>query len=310
MEAIEHQMINTNGIKMHVASIGTGPVVLLLHGFPELWYSWRHHLLYLSSVGYRAIAPDLRGYGDTDSPPSPESYTAFHLVGDLVGVLDELGIDKVYLVGHDWGAYVAWYFSLFRPDRIKALVALSVEFFPRNPKISLIESYRAAYGDDFYMCKFKIPGLVEQVFGYMDPAELFKGIFSNRSTNPLFMHEQNNAAKLPSWLTEQDINYYADKYKRKGFTGPLNYYRAFDRSWELTAPWTGAQIQVPAKFIVGDSDLTYHFKGAKEYIHKGGFKRDVPFLEEAVVMEDTCHFINQERVHETCAHIHDFIKKF
>ena len=156
MDAIEHTTINTNGIKMHIASIGTGPVVLLLHGFPELWYSWRHQLLYLSSVGYRAIAPDLRGYGDTESPESHTSYTVLHIVGDLVGALDELGIEKVFLVGHDWGAIIAWYFCLFRPDRIKALVNLSVQFFPRNPEISFIERFRAVYGDDFYMCRFQV----------------------------------------------------------------------------------------------------------------------------------------------------------
>ncbi|GLT60835.1 hypothetical protein SLA2020_335820 [Shorea laevis] len=130
MEKIEHSTVSTNGINMHIASIGAGPVVLFLHGFPELWYSWRHQLLYLSSLGYRCIAPDLRGYGDTDAPPSAASYTVFHIVGDLVGLLDHLGIDQVFLVGHDWGAIMAWHFCWFRPDRVKAVVSLSVPFLP------------------------------------------------------------------------------------------------------------------------------------------------------------------------------------
>ncbi|KAH7517049.1 hypothetical protein FEM48_Zijuj09G0020500 [Ziziphus jujuba var. spinosa] len=155
MEKIEHSTIPTNGINLHVASIGTGPVVLFLHGFPELWYSWRHQLLSLSALGYRAIAPDLRGYGDSDAPPSAASYTAHHIVGDLVGLLDHLGIDKVFLVGHDWGAIVAWYLCLFRPDRVKALVNLSVPFRPRNPTRKPVESFKALFGEDFYMCRFQ-----------------------------------------------------------------------------------------------------------------------------------------------------------
>jgi len=156
MEKIEHTMVPTNGINMHIASIGTGPVVLFLHGFPELWYSWRHQLLYLSSLGYRCIAPDLRGYGDTDSPPSAASYTVFHIIGDLVGLLDHLGIDQVFLVGHDWGAVIAWDFCTFRPDRVKALVNLSVPFLPRNPAINLVEGFRALFGDDYYFCRFQV----------------------------------------------------------------------------------------------------------------------------------------------------------
>ena len=148
MEKIEHTTVATNGINMHVASIGTGPVILFLHSFPELWYSWRHQLLFLSSHGYRCIAPDLRGYGDTDAPPSASSYTSFHIVGDLIGLLDHLGIDQVFLVGHDFGAKMAWHFCWFRPDRVKAVVNLSVPFFPRNPAIKFVDGLRASLGDD------------------------------------------------------------------------------------------------------------------------------------------------------------------
>jgi pimeloyl-ACP methyl ester carboxylesterase len=156
MEKIEHTTVATNGINMHIASIGTGPVVLFIHGFPELWYSWRHQLLSLSSLGYRCIAPDLRGYGDTDAPPSTASYTALHIIGDLVGLLDHLGVDQVFLVGHDWGATIAWHFSLFRPDRVKALVNMSVVFSPRNPALDPVERSRALFGDDHYICRFQV----------------------------------------------------------------------------------------------------------------------------------------------------------
>ncbi|KAL2519371.1 alpha/beta-Hydrolases superfamily protein [Abeliophyllum distichum] len=155
MEQIVHRNFAVNGINMHVAEIGEGPAVLFLHGFPELWYSWRHQMLYLSSRGYRAIATDLRGYGDTDVPSSVTDYTIHHIVGDLVALLDALSLEKVFLVGHDWGAIIAWSFCLFRPDRIKALVNTSVAFQPRNPSIPPIQLFKAVLGDGFYMCRFQ-----------------------------------------------------------------------------------------------------------------------------------------------------------
>lgn len=158
MDQITHKNLKVNGINMHVAEIGGEdcPAILFLHGFPELWYSWRHQMLHLSAKGYRAIAPDLRGFGDTDAPPTHESYTTHHVVGDLVALLDALGLEKVFLVGHDWGAIIAWWFCMFRPDRIKALVNTSVVFMPRNPAFKPIEGFRAKLGDGFYMCRFQV----------------------------------------------------------------------------------------------------------------------------------------------------------
>lgn len=317
MEKIEHTTVKTNGISMHVASIGSGPVVLFLHGFPELWYSWRHQLLSLSSLGYRAIAPDLRGYGDTDAPPSADAYSALHIVGDIIGLLDGLGIDRVFLVGHDWGAAMAWYFCLLRPDRVKALVNMSVVFRPRNPRRKPVESLRALMGDNYYICRFQKPGEAEEEFTRAGTARIIKTFLTTRDPRPLCVPKEigfggspNISTTLPSWLSEEDVSYYASKFDQKGFTGGLNYYRALDLTWELTAPWTGVQIKVPVKFIVGDLDITYNTPGVKEYIHGGGFKRDVPYLQELVVMEGVAHFLNQERPEEISKHIYDFIKKF
>ncbi|KAM7254856.1 hypothetical protein ACFE04_020097 [Oxalis oulophora] len=315
---MEHTKILTNGINMHIASIGSGSTntILFLHGFPELWYSWRHQLLSLSSLGYRCIAPDLRGYGDTDAPPSSSSYTVFHIVGDLIGLLDSLGIEQVFLVGHDWGAIIAWWFCLLRADRVKALVNLSVVFMPRNPMVKTVDGFRALFGDDFYICRFQEPGEIEKDFAQVDTTKLIKRFLTSRNSRaPRIPKDVGykglpDPPALPSWLTEEDVNYYANKFTHKGFTGGLNYYRAMNLSWELSAPWTGLQIKVPTKFIVGDLDLTYHFPGVKEYIHNGGFKKDVPLLEEVVVMEGVAHFLNQEKPDEISNHIYDFIKKF
>ncbi|CAL5352281.1 uncharacterized protein LOC114321756 [Camellia sinensis] len=317
MDKIQHKTIFVNGINMHVAESGEGPAVLFLHGFPELWYTWRHQMLFLSSRGYRAIAPDLRGYGDTDAPPSAASYTAFHIVGDLVALLDALGLDQIFLVGHDWGAVMAWYLCLLRPDRVKALVNMSVVYSPRNPRRKPLESLRAAFGDDYYMCRFQVPGEAEEEFARVDTTRLMKKFLTSRKPGPLcvpkhvgFGGSPNSPIVLPSWLTEEDVNYYATKFNQKGFTGGLNYYRALDLNWELTAPWTGSQIKVPVKFIVGDEDLTYTTPGVKEFIHGGGFKRVVPFLQELVIMEGVAHFLNEEKPEEINAHIYDFIQRF
>ncbi|KAJ4831544.1 hypothetical protein Tsubulata_039877 [Turnera subulata] len=267
MEKIEHTTVATNGINMHVASIGTGPVILFLHGFPELWYSWRHQLLSLSSLGYRCIAPDLRGYGDTDAPALTSQYTVFHIVGDLVGLLDSLGIEQVYLVGHDWGAWIAWTFALFRPDRIKALVNTSVVFMPRHPQISPLQGFKLLFGDDYYICRFQEPGEAERGFAQLGTTSLFRRFLASRDPTPPSIPKDigfgaiPDPSSLPSWLTEEDIDYYATKFNQTGFTGGLNYYRNINLSWELTAPWTGSQIKVPVKFIIGDLDITYNVPG-------------------------------------------------
>ncbi|KAJ7977911.1 Epoxide hydrolase 2 [Quillaja saponaria] len=317
MEGIEHRMVDVNGIKMHIAEKGQGPVVLFLHGFPELWYSWRHQILALSSLGYHAVAPDLRGYGDTDAPTSISSYSCFHIVGDLIALIDSLGTEQVFLVAHDWGAIIGWYLCLFRPDRIKAYVGLSVPFLPRNPKIKPLDAWRAHFGEDYYICRFQEPGEIEAVYAETGTAQTLKGIFTSRKPGPPILPkgkgynlDPKSQTALPSWLSEEDLAYYANKFEQKGFTGALNYYRNMNLNWELSAAWTGAQVKVPVKFIVGDIDLVYTTPGMKEYIHNGGFKKDVPNLEEVVVMEGVAHFNNQESAEETSNHIYYFIKKF
>ncbi|GJS59156.1 bifunctional epoxide hydrolase 2-like protein [Tanacetum coccineum] len=274
-------------------------------------------MTHLSSLGYHTIAPDLRGYGDTSAPASPTEYTVFHIVGDLVGLLDHLGLDKVFVVGHDWGAMIAWYFCLLRPDRVKALVNMSVVFSPRNPVKKPIETMRKNFGSDYYICRFQEPGVVEAELARVDTALVIKKFLTSRNPGLLCVPKEvgfggnpNSKITLPSWLSEDDVNYFASKFRRTGFTGGLNYYRAMDLNWELTAAWTGEQIKVPVKFIVGDLDLTYNTPGVKNFIHKGGLTKHVPFLQELVIMEGVAHYINQERPQEVSEHIYDFIKKF
>lgn len=317
METIIHRRVEVNGIRLHVAEKGEGPVVVLLHGFPELWYSWRHQILGLADRGYRAVAPDLRGYGDSDAPASASDYSIFHIVGDVVALIDSLTQDKVFVVGHDWGALVAWNLCMFRPDRVKALVNLSVAFSPRNPKVKPVDYFKSIYGDDYYVCKFQEPGVAEAEFARYGTQFIHRRFLTSRYTGKPFLIRKevgfgspDQQITLPSWLSEEDISYFASKYEKTGFTNPINYYRNLNQNWELTAPWTGTQIVVPTKFIVGDEDLTFHYPGIQDYIQKGGLKKNVPFLEEVVVMPGVSHWINQEKAQEVTEHIYDFIRSF
>ncbi|KAJ0976290.1 hypothetical protein J5N97_018255 [Dioscorea zingiberensis] len=316
MEGINHRRVEVNGIGMHVAEKGEGgPVVLMLHGFPELWYSWRHQIIGLAAKGYHVVAPDLRGYGDTDAPSAISAYSIFHIVGDLVALIDVLGQDQVFVVGHDWGALVAWNLCMFRPDKVKALVNLSVAFKPRNPAAKPVDYFKSVYGDNYYVCRFQEPGVIEAEFARVSTKQLFRKFLTIRDPGGIFIPKEGwvfpeDEISLPAWLSEEDINYFSDKFEKTGLTGGINYYRCMNSDSELLAPWTGAQIKVPTKFIVGDLDLTYHFPGVQDFIHKGGFKKFVPFLQDVVVMEGVGHFINQEKPHEVTEHILNFIQKF
>ncbi|KAG5044266.1 hypothetical protein AAZX31_03G214300 [Glycine max] len=316
MEGIVHRTVEVNGIKMHVAEKGEGPVVLFLHGFPELWYSWRHQILALSNLGYRAVAPDLRGYGDTEAPASISSYTILHLVSDIVALIHSLAVDQVFLVAHDWGAVIGWYLCLFRPDRIKAYVCLSVPFMPRNPKVKPVDAMRALYGDDYYICRFQEPGKAEAEFANNSIEQVIKNILTSRRPGPPILRKEGAGSNsdpsrpLPTWLSQEDVTYYASKFTKTGLTGGLNYYRNLNLNWELTAPWTGVQVKVPVKFITGDLDAVYTSLGMKNYIESGAFKKDVPCLEEVVVQEGVAHFNNQEAAEDVTNHIYDFINKF
>ncbi|XP_076937413.1 epoxide hydrolase 1-like [Bidens hawaiensis] len=322
MEGIVHKNISVNGLSIHIAEKGQGPLVLFLHGFPKLWYSWRHQIVYLADHGYRAVAPDLRGYGDTTGAPVDDhtKFTIHHLVGDLIGLLDAITSEgeKVFVVGHDWGAYLAYNLCVFRPERVKALVTLSVPFFPWNPMGDIIGMLRAAYGEDYYMIRFQEPGDIEAELAQMDAKTIVKKFLTFRESGPLyfpkgkgFKHSPNDAVvTLPPWLTEEDVEFFASKLEKAGITGGVNYYRVIRLNWELSASWSGAKVTVPTKFITGDEDLVYHMPGMKEYIHNGKFQKDVPLLEEIVVIEGAAHFINQEKPDEINKHLIEFLRKY
>jgi pimeloyl-ACP methyl ester carboxylesterase len=301
---IAHRTVETNGIRMRIAEQGTGPLVLLCHGFPESWYSWRHQLPALADAGYHAVAPDMRGYGETDRPEAIDQYTQLHHVGDMVGLLDALGAETAFIVGHDWGAPVAWNSALLRPDRFRAVAALSVPYSPRGGTPPTATMARAA-GDSFmYMLYFQAPGVAEAelekdvrgalrriLWSVSGEAGDAGGWHAKKPKHSTLLEGMPDPDKLPDWLTEADLDYYTAEFQRTGFRGGLNWYRNLDRSWELLAPWHGANITVPALFIAGSRDpVIARMRGAMEAL-----STTVPGLVEVELLPGCGHWTQQER---------------
>ena len=321
---IRHRTLETNGIRMHVAEAGDGPLVVLCHGFPESWYSWRHQLVALADAGYHVVAPDMRGYGQTDQPEAIEAYSLLHLVGDVVGLLEALGVATAVVVGHDWGAPVAWHAALLRPDRFRAVIGLSVPFIPRRASRPTTTMPRT---DDaiFYQLYFQEPGVAEAELG-RDPRETLRRVLFGGSGDarrePLalgsggvgmvrrdagFLGRREAPAKLPAWLSEADIDVYAGEFTRAGFRGGLNWYRNIDRNWELLAPWTGAKVTVPALFVAGDRDLVLAFRGMDRLLP--ALKQFVPDLRQTIILPGCGHWTQQERPGEVNAAMLKFLEE-
>jgi pimeloyl-ACP methyl ester carboxylesterase len=316
MAETTHRVVESNGIQMHIAEAGEGPLVLLLHGFPEGWYSWRHQLAALAGAGFHAVAPDQRGYGRTDAPEEIERYSMFHLVGDVVGLLHALGERQAVVVGHDWGAPVAWNTALYRPDLVRGVAALSV---PRRGRGSHppIDVMRHALGERFYQVYFQEPGVAERELEHdvrrTITAFLYGASGDAPTVSDMMVGEDglvgalSTPDQLPGWLTEADIDHFTAEFERTGFRGALNWYRTQNLSWELSAPWQGALVTPPALFMVGDRDVVYNFPGGPETV--AGLKSTVPDLRHSAVLTGCGHWIQQERPQEVNEALLDFLRK-
>ena len=323
MTETSHRFIETNGIRMHLAEAGTGPLVVLCHGFPESWYSWRHQLPALAEAGFHAVAPDMRGYGQSDRPEPIDQYTLLHLVGDMVGLLDALGAEHAVIAGHDWGAPVAWHAALSRPDRFRGVVGLSVPFRPRG---AVRPTSAMPQTDDafFYQLYFQEPGIAEAEFERDPRASLRTMLYSGSGDAPRrelgtagdavgmvsrqggFLSGMVDPASLPGWLGEDDIDFYAAEFAHSGFKGGLNWYRNIDRNWELLAPFAGARVTVPALYIAGDRDLVVHFRGMDQLLRN--LTNFIPQLRQTIMLPGCGHWTQQERAAEVSAAMIDFLR--
>ena len=311
---IRHRTLQTNGIQMHVAEAGEGPLVILCHGFPESWYSWRHQLPALADAGYHAVAPDQRGYGQTEAPEAIDLYTQHHLVGDIVGLVSALGAESAVIAGHDWGAPVAWNAAMWRPDLVRAVIGLSV---PASDRAALQPTalLKQAFGDNFfYILYFQTPGVAEhelqkdvrrslRMFLHSASGSGLKRVFRAQPKTADFLDQLEDPDKLPDWLTEEDLEFFTQEFLRTGFRGGLNWYRNMDRSWELSAAFQGRKIEQPALFISGDQDLIARNPGFEKQM-----RAIVPDLRHVVILPGIGHWTQQEAPDAVNSAMLDFLR--
>ncbi len=312
----QHGFADAKGIRIHYVEHGEGPAILLCHGFPESWYSWRHQLGALADAGFRAIAPDQRGYGQSDGPHEIEAYSQLSLVGDLVGLLDALEIDEAVVVGHDWGAVVAWNAALLRPDRFRAVATASVPYIPQGDVLPT--GMLKALSKDFfsYILYFQEPGLAEAeletdvrtglrrfyytLSGEIPRAEL---LWDKNPRHSKFMDQLAEPPAPMAWLDAGELDFFVAEFERRGFRNGLNWYRCIDRSWLQMRAFRGRHPQVPAAFIQGEFD----YPGANDDV-LASMEATLPGWRGASEIPAAGHWVQQERPDEFSAALLAFLR--
>jgi pimeloyl-ACP methyl ester carboxylesterase len=319
MTDLSHRMVAANGIRIHCVEAGEGPLVLLVHGFPESWYSWRHQLPALADAGYHAVAIDVRGYGRSSAPAAVDAYRMMCHVGDNVALVQALGESQAVVVGHDWGAPIAWNSALLRPDVFRAVAGLSVPFSPRGETRPTAAFRQMGGAEEFYIEYFQAPGRAEaEIEG--DVARWLEGFYFSASGDaPPMVPGNGSMATIaagaqmrqrfsypsapPAWLTPEDLAFYAGEFERTGFSGGLNRYRNVDRDWEDFAAFSGRVIEVPALFVGGAKDGPTLW-GARAIER---FKATLPHLHRSIVLDGCGHWTQQERPAEVNAALLEFL---
>lgn len=298
LPGVRHEQLHAGGIDVHLASSGPedGRPVLLLHGFPELWFSWRHQLRALGDAGYRVLAPDLRGVGGTAAPANPDTYDLLHLVRDAVGVLDALRLERATVVGHDWGAPPAWWTAAIHPRRVQAVAGLSVPFLPRAPAPP-VPLMREHLGEDFYIVHFQEPGVAEAMLA----RDVRRTLATTKQWSRSWGEVAGDVPPCPPFMTEDELGVFVAAYERTGFTGGLNWYRNLDRNQRVMGEWDGVHVTVPALFVQGSRDPVRHFMPAAAM---DGLVDEV----RTEILDGAGHWIQQERPDEVNALLLGFLE--
>jgi pimeloyl-ACP methyl ester carboxylesterase len=277
------RQLRVGGIELHVVEEGAGPLVVLCHGFPELAFSWRHQIPALAREGYRVLAADMRGFGESSAPAEVEAYDVVSLCGDMTGLLDALGEDSAVFVGHDWGASLVWSLALLEPDRVRAVAGLSVPFVPRAPAAP-IPIMRRHVGEDFYIVWFQEPGVADEALA----RNVRRTLTTSRQWTAEWAHEDARMPRLAAWLSEDELAVYVRAFERTGFTGGLNWYRNIDRNWELTERVAEHHVVQPALFLTGELDPVRRFMPA------AAMQGWVDDLRGEIVVPGAGHWVQQQ----------------
>ncbi len=307
----EPRNIATNGLDMAVYEQGDGPPIVFLHGFPELAYSWRHQLPALAKAGFRAIAPDQRGYGRTTVPPNVSDYRMAELIADVHGMLDALELESAVFVGHDWGALVLWHMAMLSPERIEKLIILNIPHYPRLP-VDPIGYIRETFGDDFYIVNFQDSDEADRVFAADTRHFINRMMRKNQITREQFekLPPEHQVVSLlravksehtsgEALLNDAELDYYADAFSKSGLTGPINWYRNWTHNWEQLQG-VNQQIDIPTLFIGAMNDVLigmHHIEGMK------------PLVSDLTihVLDDCGHWTQQEKPDEVNRLIVDWL---
>ncbi|MER7921479.1 MULTISPECIES: alpha/beta hydrolase [unclassified Streptomyces] len=317
--AFRHRTVEAPAGRLHLVEQGTGPLVLLVHGFPESWYSWRHQLPALAAAGYRAVAIDVRGYGRSSKPEATESYRILDLVEDNIAVVRALGEESAVIVGHDWGSSIAATSALLHPEVFRAVGLLSVPYAPPGgPRPTDVFGRIGGSEQEFYVSYFQEPGRAEAEIE-PDVRGWLAGFYAAMSADtmpagsepdPHFvtrgdgrLRDRFPAGILPAWLSETDLDVYAGEFERTGLTGALNRYRNMDRDWEDLAPHRGAPIKQPSLFAGGalDASTTWMADAIDAY------PTTLPALSASYLLDGCGHWIQQERPHEVNSLLTDWL---
>ena len=318
MSEPRHRVVSANGIRIHLVEQGEGPLVLLVHGFPESWYSWRNQLPALADAGYHAVAIDVRGYGRSSKPAAIDEYRVIKQAGDNLGVVAALGETTATIVGHDWGSPIAWHSALLRPDVFTSLVLMSVPYAPRG-LTKPTDAFRDMGGaEEFYIEYFQEPGRAEREIEE-DVRSWLLGFYYGASgdappvpggTLATIPHGARMRDRfpipdaLPAWLSADDLEFYVGEFERTGFTGGLNRYRNVDRDWEDFAAFTHRPIEVPSLFIGGERDGPTVW-GAPSIAR---FPQNLPGLRGTHILEGCGHWVQQERAPQVNALLVEFLR--
>ncbi len=314
------ETIDNRGLEQRVVCLGSGPLVLLLHGWPESWYSWRHQIPTLAAAGYRVVAPDMRGYGGTAAPAEVTDYDILHLKQDIDGLIDrydEGDAKGAYVIGHDWGSIVAWQYALMTPERCRGLATLSVPWAGRGP-MSLVDLLERTWGENFfYILYFQEPGVAEAEFD-ADPEAILKRLYvapgvrvgEPEVTDPKraaggWIPRLGEPLEEQAWLKASDLAYYTAEFTRAGFRGGINYYRNFRRNWELIEPWAEEKIRPATLFLAGSHDQVLMGRD-----RDGLFELMGPVvldLRDVTLLPGAGHWIQQERPREVSQHLIAFL---